>query len=33
MDIKWFSLNELPDQMALDHRQNIEDARKLIISV
>ncbi len=28
MDIKWFSLNELPDQMALDHKQNIEDAKK-----
>jgi len=30
LDIKWFSLNELPDQMALDHKQNIEDAIHLL---
>ncbi len=30
MDIKWFSLDELPDQMALDHKQHIEDAIKLL---
>lgn len=28
-DAQWFDLNHLPEQMALDHRQNISDARKL----
>ena len=27
MDLKWFSLDALPDPMALDHKQNIEDAK------
>ncbi len=31
MDAKWFSLDELPAQMALDHKQNIQDARKLLM--
>lgn len=30
MDAKWFSLNNLPDQMALDHKQNIQNAIKLL---
>ncbi|MEK7543772.1 MAG: NUDIX hydrolase [Patescibacteria group bacterium] len=29
-DAKWFSLDALPEQMALDHKQNILDAKKLI---
>jgi ADP-ribose pyrophosphatase YjhB (NUDIX family) len=27
---KWVLLDELPEQMALDHRQSIEDARRLL---
>ena len=27
---KWVSLDELPEQMALDHKQSIQDARKLL---
>lgn len=30
LDTKWFFLSELPDPMALDHRQNIQDAMKLL---
>ena len=30
MDAKWFFLDKLPDQMALDHKQNIQAARKLL---
>jgi 8-oxo-dGTP diphosphatase len=29
-DIRWFSIHELPQQMALDHKQNITDALKLL---
>lgn len=29
-DIKWFSLNSLPKEMALDHKQNIQEAIKLL---
>jgi 8-oxo-dGTP diphosphatase len=29
-DAQWFDLDDLPEQMALDHRQNIADARRLI---
>lgn len=32
MDAKWFNLDELPEQMALDHKQNIQDAKKLLMS-
>src|SRR3989344_4797560 len=28
MDAKWFDLDNLPTEMALDHKQNIEDAIK-----
>ncbi len=28
-DVKWFPLNSLPEPLALDHKQNIEDALKL----
>ncbi len=28
-DAKWFDLNNLPEQMALDHKKNISDAQKL----
>jgi len=31
MDAKWFLLDELPKQMALDHKHNIQDARKLLM--
>lgn len=31
MDAKWFLLDELPEQLALDHKQNIQDARKLLL--
>ncbi|EKD58102.1 MAG: hypothetical protein ACD_57C00031G0010 [uncultured bacterium] len=31
-DSKWFSLDKLPKQMALDHKQNIQDAKKLSTS-
>jgi 8-oxo-dGTP diphosphatase len=31
LDAKWVSLDELPDKLALDHRQNIEDAKKLLV--
>lgn len=30
LDAKWFDLDNLPDQMALDHKQNIKDAIKLL---
>src|SRR3989344_8166368 len=30
-DARWFSLEELPQQMALDHKQNIGDAKKLLM--
>ena len=29
-DASWFALDSLPEQMALDHRQNIADAQKLL---
>lgn len=29
-DIKWFSLNSLPKEMALDHKQNIQEATKML---
>lgn len=32
MDLKWFPLDALPDPMALDHKQNIEDAQTLLYS-
>lgn len=32
LDAKWFSLDELPEQMALDHKQNIQDAKRLFDS-
>ena len=28
LDTKWFDLDSLPDKMALDHKQNIQDAIK-----
>ena len=28
LDAKWFDLDSLPDKMALDHKQNIQDAIK-----
>ena len=31
MEARWFSLEELPEQMALDHKKNITDARKLLV--
>jgi 8-oxo-dGTP diphosphatase len=31
-DIRWFLLDSLPEQMALDHRQNIADARRFLKS-
>lgn len=30
MDAKWFPLDNLPEQMALDHKQNIHDAKRLL---
>jgi ADP-ribose pyrophosphatase YjhB (NUDIX family) len=30
LDAKWFSLDLLPDPMALDHKQNITDAKRLL---
>ena len=30
-DARWFSLEKLPEQMALDHKQNIQDAKKLLM--
>lgn len=32
-DVKWFPLDSLPEKMALDHKQNIEDAKKLLNQV
>lgn len=29
-DARWFSLADLPEQLALDHKQNIADALKLL---
>lgn len=29
MNVKWFPLDQLPEKMALDHKQNIQDAKKL----
>ncbi len=29
-DVKWVPLDELPEQMALDHKQSIQDAIKLL---
>lgn len=28
--VEWFALNALPEEMALDHRQNIQDAQHLL---
>lgn len=30
LDAQWFDLDNLPDQMALDHKQNIKDAVKML---
>lgn len=30
MDVKWFPLNDLPQPLALDHKQNIEDTFRLV---
>lgn len=30
LDAKWVSFDELPEKMALDHKQSIQDARKLL---
>ncbi|MCL6096420.1 MAG: NUDIX hydrolase [Patescibacteria group bacterium] len=30
LDAKWVNQDELPDKLAFDHRQNIEDAKKLL---
>ncbi len=32
LDLRWFPLDQLPEQMALDHKQNIQDAKKQLIS-
>lgn len=29
-DIRWFTLDALPEQIAFDHKQNIADAQKLL---
>ncbi len=31
-DAKWFPLNSLPELLALDHKQNIRDSLKLLVS-
>ena len=30
LDVKWFLVENLPEKLALDHRQNIEEAIKLL---
>ncbi|MDP1722903.1 MAG: NUDIX hydrolase [Candidatus Gottesmanbacteria bacterium] len=30
LDARWFPVDKLPEQMALDHKQNIQDAKKFL---
>lgn len=32
LDARWFPIDQLPKQMALDHKQNIQDAKKFFTS-